>query len=117
MTRVQRGTKIKKPLKAALALAELSRSRQKHAAIVMSGGIVVGAATNQTWESPPADSGWRNTTLHAEAAAIAQAGPNASGATIFVARVGASGDAVLSKPCKRCMGLIDRRGVAKVVHT
>lgn len=112
-------TRVDKRIRAALALAELSRCKNKHGAIVMKDGVLLGSGVNTVRCSADevSDDNWRFVGLHAEAAAILQAGSASSGATIYVARVNKQGEPIDSRPCKRCQGLADRRGVRKIVHT
>lgn len=108
--------KLGRPLKAAFALAELSKCRQRHGAVLVKNGVVIAAGVNLMKE-PVTDANFRSCTVHAEANVIAQAGTAANGATIYVARVGREGGPINSAPCKRCVGLMQRKGVKKVVHT
>lgn len=108
--------KPSRPLKAALALAELSKCRQQHGAVLMKNGVVLAAGTNVIRE-PVSDRNFRSCSVHAEALVISQAGTAASGSTIYVARINKAGDYVDSTPCKRCQGLMRRKGIKKVYHT
>lgn len=108
--------KPNRPMKAALALAELSRCRQKHGAVIVKNGVVLAAGTNAMRE-PVSDTNFRSCSVHAEAKVISQAGSAANGATIYVGRISRNGEYVDSTPCKRCQGLMARRGIKKVYHT
>lgn len=111
--------RLSKQMKAAVALADISKCRQKHGAVLMKNGVVLAAGTNVSRLSVDeiSDENWRSSGIHAEESVIRQAGTAASGATIYVSRIGRSGDIINSRPCKRCQGLAERRGVKKIVHT
>ena len=111
--------RIDKRMKAALALAELSRCRNRHGAVLLNGGVVISAGVNSSKLSSEeiTDDNWRSAGMHAEAAAITSAGSAASGSIVYVSRVNKAGQPVQSAPCKRCQGLAERRGVRKIVHT
>lgn len=113
---VKQTDKIGRPLRAALALAELSKCKQRHGAVLMKNGVVIAAGTNINKE-PTTDSNFRSCAIHAEAAVVSQAGTAATGATVYVARMGRSGNPLNSAPCKRCEGLMKRRGIKRVYHT
>ena len=104
-----------KHLEAAKELAKLSRSRQKHGAIVVRNGQVVSAGVNIS--KGTADVHWPLASEHAEERAISQAGKEARGATLYVARVNRLGEARLSRPCERCQSAIRKSGIARIVHT
>jgi deoxycytidylate deaminase len=104
-----------KHLEAAKKLASLSRCRQKHGALVVRNGQVVSAGVNLSRGT--ADVHWPFASEHAEERAISQAGRDARGATLYVARVNRLGDAQLSKPCERCRSAIRKAGIIRVVHT
>ena len=108
----------KKALNAAIALAKLSKCRHKHGAVLMKKGQVIATGTNIRLNGFPVnDSDWRLSNLHAEEMAISIAGTNASGATLYVARVNAHGVPRLSLPCDRCRGKIYRAKIRRVVST
>jgi pyrimidine deaminase RibD-like protein len=104
-----------KHLDAAVELAKLSKSRQKHGAVVVKNGQVVSAGVNTS--KGTAEYHWPLASEHAEERAISQAGKDARGATIYVARVNKLGERRLSKPCERCLSAIRKSGIARIVHT
>ena len=56
--------------------------------------------------------------VHAEIAALRSCGNTpVKGGTIYVARVGGTGEARMSKPCKNCQKALRRAGIRKVVYT
>jgi len=64
---------LNKPLAASVALAELSRCRQKHGAILMNRGRLVSSAVNIKYHTPEG-ANWRSSHGHAEEIAVRQAG-------------------------------------------
>lgn len=104
-----------KHLEAAKEIAKLSKARQRHGAVLVKNGQVVSAAVNLS--KGTADVHWPFASEHAEERAISQAGKDARGATIYVARVNRQGVVLLSKPCERCMSAIRKSGVSRIVHT
>ena len=99
----------------AVKLAMKSRCRYRHGCVVVSDGIIVGASTNKIVSDQT--KGWRKSHIHAEAAALAQAGTRANGAHVYVARVLADGSPAESRPCKKCAGFLERYRVKSVVWT
>lgn len=104
-----------KHLNAAIELAKLSKARHKHGALVVKNGQVVSAGVNTMRGT--AEIHWPFASEHAEERAISQAGKDARGAVIYVARVNNQGVARLSKPCERCRSVIRKSGIARIVHT
>lgn len=106
-------------LERATVLASTCKSRHRHGALVVRDGAVVGQGVARRVGNDPSvsENAWRCSYIHAEHAALRAAGADASGATLYVARVNAYGDPVLSKPCPRCAGLAERVGVARIVWT
>lgn len=105
-----------KHLQAAIALAELSRCKYKHGAILVKSGQVIAAGVNLQIGSV-SDTSWRCSSLHAEENVLMIAGTSAVGATLYVARVNKAGEPRLSLPCGRCRGKIMRAKLARVVTT
>jgi pyrimidine deaminase RibD-like protein len=107
---------MNKYLGKALEVAKTSKCRYKHGCIVVSKrGKIIAVATNKKVADPSTH--WRKSHIHAEFAALVAAGNEAHGSIIYVARVNAHGNPASSRPCKKCQGLIERFGVAKVVFT
>jgi len=106
---------VKGGLQEALLIAQNSRCKYKHGAVVMRRGKIISRGTNYR-RFAPTDRSWRASYVHAEEMAIHMAG-DVTGATIFVARVNNSGDPLPSQPCKRCSGLIERSGITIIYHT
>lgn len=55
--------------------------------------------------------------IHAEVAAIRNAGSRLKGATIYVARVNNRGEVRYSKPCSKCQVVLDSYGIRKAIWT
>lgn len=105
-------------LSAALLTAEQSVGPQRHGAILVRGNRIVGRGWNRV--QPPPAAGivpWHVKWRHAEEAAILDAGADAEGAALYVARLSVRYGAVLSEPCPRCWKVIDRFGISRVRWT
>lgn len=101
-------------------LATKSDLRHKHGAVVVKSGRVLGIGYNKHRNHPTVVMEGRHKidcSHHAEAVAIKDAGENARGATIFVARVNRQGLDLLSKPCENCQELIEESGIRNVIFT
>lgn len=88
----------------AMGVATQSRCRQRHGALVIKHGKVLGASPNLYRNDARID--WRNASVHAEAAALRRA-RYPKKATVVVARINRNGEARLSKPCVSCQALLD----------
>ena len=108
--------KLNKYLVDAMQTAESSKCRYRHGCVVVVDGKVIARATNKLVRDQTQGS-WRTSHVHAEMAALAEAGDRASGAIVYVARVRKDGSPAESKPCKKCEGILKRRKVKKVVWT
>ena len=100
--------------------AEKSEERKKHGAVVVKSGRVVGAGHNKFKNHPdviPEELIKIHCSRHAEEVAIREAGDNARGAILYVARVNNSGLDRNSKPCEECSKLIEKSGIKKVIYT
>lgn len=112
--------KQKAYLNIARYLATRSELRHKHGAVVVKSGRVVGMGWNKRRNHPrviPEGKHKEQCDHHAEAVAIREAGTNANGSIVFVARVNRNGEDLLSKPCLQCQKLIERSGVKYVLWT
>lgn len=101
-------------------LAEKSEEKKKHGAIVVKSGRVVGSGYNKFKNHPdviPEALIKFHCSRHAEEVAIKEAGDNAKGAILYVARVNRQGIDRNSKPCNICASLIKRSGIKKVIYT
>jgi deoxycytidylate deaminase len=106
---------VSKYMTKALQLAAKSKCRHRHGCVVAKDGRIIAMATNKKIGDP--STAWRVSHIHAEFGAIIAAGSRATGAHVYIARVGADGEPAPSKPCKKCESMLVRAGVAKVVWT
>lgn len=100
--------------------AEKSEEKKKHGAIVVKSGRVVGSGFNKFKNHPdliPENLIKVHCSRHAEEVAIHEAGKNAKGAILYVARVNNQGIDRNSKPCEECSKLIKNSGIKKVIYT
>ncbi len=107
-------------LSVARYLASKSDARQKHGAIVVKGGSVLGTGYNKDRNHPDNVSPEHIKThcsVHAEVEAIRDAGWNVKGAVLYVARVNRFGEDRYSKPCDRCTVVIEETQIKKVIYT
>lgn len=96
-------------VKLALKLTQYSKRHQhKMAAVIVRGGSVISSATN----SHAIEHGTWSYSKHAEARAI-HPHQDMSGGTIVIAREGNR----MSKPCPKCMELIRKAGISKIVYS
>jgi deoxycytidylate deaminase len=107
-------------LSVARYLASKSYSRQKHGAVIVKGGSVIGTGFNKDRNHPDIVSPEHiksHCSVHAEVDAIRDAKWNVKGAVLYVARVNAQGKDRNSKPCDRCMVVIEETQIKKVIYT
>lgn len=107
-------------LSVARYLASKSDSRHKHGAIVVKGGSVIGTGFNKDRNHPDIVSPEHiksHCSVHAEVDAIRDAKWNVKGAVLYVARINNQGKDRNSKPCDRCMVLIEETQIKKVIYT
>jgi deoxycytidylate deaminase len=107
-------------LSVARYLASKSDSRQRHGAVVVKGGSVIGTGFNKDRNHPDIVSPEHiksHCSVHAEVDAIRDAKWNVKGAVLYVARVNNQGKDRNSKPCDRCMVVIEEAQIKKVIYT
>lgn len=107
-------------LNVARLLAERSEEKKKHGALVVKSGRVVGYGFNKFKNHPdliPEELIKVHCSRHAEEVAIKNAGLNAKGATLYVARINKQGLDRDSKPCAICSDLIKQSGIKRVIYT
>ena len=107
-------------LSVARYMASKSESRQKHGAVIVKSGRVLGTGFNKDKNHPDIVSPEHIKThcsVHAEVDAIRDAGWNVKGATLYVARVNRQGTDRNSKPCDRCTVVIQETQIKKVIYT
>jgi deoxycytidylate deaminase len=107
-------------LSTARYLAQKSTSKQKHGAIVVKSGRVLGTGFNKATNNPMTVSPEHIKThcsRHAEIEAIRDANWNVKGAVLYVARINRYGQDRNSKPCIRCNIVIEETQIKKVIYT
>lgn len=107
-------------LSVARYFAKKSAARQKHGAVVVKSGRVIGTGYNKNKNHPMQVSPEHIKThcsRHAEVEAIRDAGFAVEGAILYVARVNSQGIDRNSKPCKYCQAVIDATNIKKVIYT
>jgi deoxycytidylate deaminase len=107
-------------LSVARYLASKSLARQRHGAIVVKGGSVIGTGFNKDRNHPDNVSPEHikaHCSVHAEIEAIRDAGWNVRGAVLYVARINNHGEDRYSKPCDRCTVVIEETQIKKVIYT
>jgi deoxycytidylate deaminase len=101
-------------------MAKKSLSRQKHGAVIVRGGSVLGMGYNKDRNHPDIVSPEhikKHCSRHAELEAIRDANWNVKGAVLYVARVNSSGADRNSKPCGLCEAIIRETEIKKVIYT
>lgn len=107
-------------LSVARYFATKSTARNTHGAVIVKGGRVVGTGYNRNRNHPMSVSPEHIKTecsIHAEESAIRDAGYDVKNAIIYVARVNKHGEDRDSKPCPRCLSLIEESGIKRVIYT
>lgn len=107
-------------LSVARYFAARSKSKKKHGAVIVKSGRVVGTGFNKDRNNPLFVSPEHikpHSSRHAEFEAIKEAGRNASGAILYVARVNNQGKDRISKPCRLCEAQIKKYKIKKVIYT
>ena len=107
-------------LSVARYIAGKSASRQKHGAVVVKSGRVLGTGFNKDKNHPMSVSPEHIKThcsRHAEVEAIRDANFAVEGATLYVARVNRQGQDRNSKPCIYCQAVIESTKIKKVIYT
>lgn len=111
--------KDKRRLNQAIEVSKNSDCRHKHGAVLMAGGRVLSVGINSNRNDPSViGDAQLKYSVHAEIAALRSwGGTNLKNATIYVARLGRSGDPMMSKPCENCQKALKEAGVRKVIYT
>lgn len=107
-------------LSVARYMSTKSAARQKHGAIVVKSGRVLGTGYNKDKNHPTHVSPEHIKThcsRHAEVEAIRDANWNVKGAVLYVARLNRIGKDLNSKPCRYCMAAIKKAQIKKVIYT
>lgn len=102
----------------AMRVAEKSECRQRHGAVAVRRGSVLGFATNVD-RNTPSNLSPEHVRMHAALCAERRLLRNidAKDAVVYVARVNSAGEPRLSAPCDRCEKELLMAGVKKVVWT
>lgn len=108
--------KLNKFMLEAIHIANSSKCRYRHGCVVVSNGQIVGKATNKL-VGDQSKTSWRKSHVHAEIAALNEAGDRAIGSVVYVARIRKDGTPADSKPCKKCESQLTKRKVKKVLWT
>lgn len=107
-------------LDCAREIAAMSQARKRHGCVVVKNGNIVGIGFNKFRNNPDNVTEAqikKNCSYHAEVVALRQAGTNARGAILFVARLNSNGLDMLSRPCDNCIVAIEMAGIKKVIFT
>ena len=105
-------------IETALSLAEQSPCKQRHGAIVVKGGRILGKGFNEYRNEPQDWMPVENVSIHAEIAAMSGIAPDKlKGATVYVARRGRCNVHACSRPCPRCYDALVKAGVKKIIYT
>jgi len=100
--------------------ANKSKAKNRHGAVIVKSGRVLGTGYNKNRNHPSIVSPEHiktNCSYHAEELAIRSAGVNTKGAILYVARVNKSGQDRDSMPCPKCFNLIKESGIKRIIHT
>ena len=92
-----------------------SHHAQKLGALAIRGGSPVGYAVNRFRNHPRVVDDWGDCSVHAEQSLIETC--EVSGVIVYVARVTNGGRVAIAKPCQRCLRVLTKAGVRRVVWT
>lgn len=101
---------------AARAALAPSSAGYRLGAVAVRGGRVLGLGSNKLRNHRHAQAPRSAWSIHAEAACLRRI-LDARGATLYVARVAATGDTRLARPCPACWNLAFDAGISKIVYT
>lgn len=103
----------------AARIALSSTCRQRVGAVVVKGGRILSMATNIDYNNPKNLEEPKialHASLCAERRALATISGDIKGAIVYTARVSRKdGSLVVSKPCRRCIAVMNERGVKRAV--
>lgn len=88
----------------------------RHGAVVVLGGAVQGMGVNKKTNDPYFHKDLHWLSEHAEMAALRRC-KRTQGATIYISRINNNGEEMMSRPCPKCMKLIRKAGIKKIVYT
>ena len=94
----------------------------RHSAVLVRGGSILSTAFNKSnhinWANKFRSKDCGHATHHAEVGTIlGMAREKTTGATLYVARIGKSGELKMSKPCEMCQQVLAHVGVKKVYYS
>ena len=94
----------------------------RHGAVLVHGGSIISSAFNKSnhinWANKFRNKDCGHATHHAELGTIlGMAREKTTGATVYVARIGKTGELKLSKPCEMCQQVLAHVGVKKVYYS
>lgn len=101
-------------LDVAIALARTSKLPQKHGALIVKGGSIIGMGVNSHRNNPKLT--LEHATYHAEEVAL-RGRKEIKGGTLYVARVSKLDIPALSRPCNRCWVKLKAAGIKEIVFT
>jgi len=102
---------------AAVEQAKKSKMKQRHGAVVVKGGEIIGSGQNYDYGLQIIHGHW---SVHSEVNAIDDCKrnkKNIDGATIYVVRINPAGELRNSKPCSNCARWIFANGIHKVFYS
>lgn len=111
---------VKKFIAAARELAEFSNCNKRHGCVVVKHGVIVGRGWNKHRNNPEILSPEHvkiGSSIHAEVMALRSAGHQAKDSNLYVVRIGARGDLLLSRPCLRCYTEVMKAEVSEIYHS
>lgn len=105
-------------LRQATKIAQSSSCRYRHGCIITVGGSVQAVGVNSDRNNPNIVSDpMRESSIHAEHAALRALDFWCPGATIYVARAGWRNRPTDSHPCDQCIDKIKKAGIKRIVYT
>ena len=103
----------------AFKMAESSEVENRHGAVLVKNGRVLSLGVNK-WRNKGLECGREEyqavLTTHAEIDALSRVA-NPAGAVLYIARVGLRGEERISRPCVRCMAVIEKLGIKRIIYT
>lgn len=97
-------------MRLAAKLASHSHCHHRHGCVIVRRGHILGVGFNKPKTHPRS----KSRSIHAELAAILNAGQDVAGASAFVVRINRRGVLRNSKPCVDCMNLFAEVGISAI---
>ena len=102
--------------------AKKSPMQYRHGAVIVKKGKILGSGYNIHCQPPRLENIYRiqrkNPSIHAEMSCLkGLRHDQIRGSDIFVGRISKKGEFRMSYPCKRCISLLTRKGIKKVLYT